>query len=171
LIPLNHQQLQVWQKSGRKDLEKILDLQHNPWELELFYEQETSTALKEYWIPQTARFPLDYYWYTNWEIILNSSSCSVGGLGLAGLPDNEGTTEIGYALDQKYRGLGIATEAVQALSDWAFQDQGLQLLRAETPVDNAGSQRVLIKNEFKKTGEKTLPLEIPLQVFTWERTR
>ena len=171
LIPLNHQQLQVWQKSGRKDLEKILDLQHNPWELELFYEQETSTALREYWIPQTARFPLDYYWYTNWEIILNSSSCSVGGLGLAGLPDNEGTTEIGYALDQKYRGLGIATEAVQALSDWAFQDQGLQLLRAETPVDNAGSQRVLIKNEFKKTGEKTLPLEIPLQVFTWERTR
>ena len=171
LIPLNHQQLQVWQNSGRKDLEKILDLQHNPWELELFYEQETSTALREYWIPQTAKFPLDYYWYTNWEIILNSSSCSVGGLGLAGLPDNEGTTEIGYALDQKYRGLGIATEAVQALSDWAFQDQGLQLLRAETPVDNAGSQRVLIKNEFKKTGEKTLPLEIPLQVFTWERTR
>ena len=171
LIPLDHQQLQVWQKSGRKDLEKILDLQHNPWELELFYEQETSTALREYWIPQTAKFPLDYYWYTNWEIILNSSSCSVGGLGLAGLPDNEGTTEIGYALDQKYRGLGIATEAVQALSDWAFQDQGLQLLRAETPVDNAGSQRVLIKNEFKKTGEKTLPLEIPLQVFTWERTR
>ena len=171
MIPLNHQQLQVWQKSGRKDLEKILDLQHNPWELELFYEQETSTALREYWIPQTAKFPLDYYWYTNWEIILNSSSCSVGGLGLAGLPDNEGTTEIGYALDQKYRGLGIATEAVQALSDWAFQDQGLQLLRAETPVDNAGSQRVLIKNEFKKTGEKTLPLEIPLQVFTWERTR
>jgi RimJ/RimL family protein N-acetyltransferase len=171
LIPLNHQQLQVWQKSGRKDLEKILDLQHNPWELELFYEQETSTALREYWIPQTAKFPLDYYWYTNWEIILNSSSCSVGGLGLAGLPDNEGTTEIGYALDQKYRGLGIATEAVQALSDWAFQDQGLQLLRAETPVDNAGSQRVLIKNEFKKTGEKTILLEIPLQVFTWERTR
>jgi len=171
LIPLNHQQLQVWQKSGRKDLEKILDLQHNPWELELFYEQETSTALKEYWIPQTARFPLDYYWYTNWEIILNSSSCSVGGLGLAGLPDNEGTTEIGYALDQKYRGLGIATEAVQALSEWAFQDPGLQILRAETPVDNAGSQRVLIKNAFKKTGEKTLPLEIPLQVFTWERTR
>jgi len=95
----------------------------------------------------------------------------VGGLGLAGLPDNEGTTEIGYALDQKYRGLGIATEAVQALSEWAFQDPGLQILRAETPVDNAGSQRVLIKNAFKKTGEKTLPLEIPLQVFTWERTR
>jgi RimJ/RimL family protein N-acetyltransferase len=95
----------------------------------------------------------------------------VGGIGLAGLPDNEGTSEIGYALDQKFRGQGIATEAVQALTEWAFQDAGLQVLRAETPVDNAGSQRVLEKNRFQKTGEKTLPLEIPLQVFTWERRR
>jgi RimJ/RimL family protein N-acetyltransferase len=114
---------------------------------------------------------LDYYWYTNWEIILNSSSCSVGGLGLAGLPDNEGTTEIGYALDQKYRGQGIATEAVQALCDWAFQDADLRVLRAETPVDNKGSQRVLEKNHFEQTGKKTLTLENPIQVFTWERHR
>ena len=171
LIPLQQQHLLVWQNSGRKDLEKMLDLQHNPWKLELFYEQETSQALRDFWIPQTAKFPLDYYWYTNWEIILSSSSCSVGGIGLAGLPDDEGTSEIGYALDQKFRGQGIATEAVQALSEWAFLDAGLHVLRAETPVDNAGSQRVLEKNKFQKTGEKTLPLEIPLQVFTWERRR
>jgi RimJ/RimL family protein N-acetyltransferase len=145
LIPLNHEQLLVWLQSGRKDLEKMLDLQSNPWKLELFYEQETRQALSDYWIPQTAKFPLDYYWYTNWEIILNTSSCSVGGIGLAGLPDNEGTTEIGYVIDEKFRGLGIATEAVKALSDWAFLDSGLQLLRAETPVDNEGSQRVLEK--------------------------
>ncbi len=171
LIPLNHELLLVWQQSGRKDLEKILDLQPNPWKLELFYEQETRQALSDYWIPQTAKFPLDYYWYTNWEIILNTSSCSVGGIGFAGLPDNEGATEIGYALDQKFRGQGIATEAVQALSEWAFLDAGLQVIRAETPVDNEGSQRVLEKNQFQKTGEKTLALENPMQVFTWERLR
>lgn len=171
LIPLQQLHLLVWQKSGRKDLEKMLNLQHNPWKMESFYEQETSQALCDFWIPQTAKFPLDYYWYTNWEIILKSSSCSVGGIGLAGLPDNEGTTEIGYALDEKFRGQGIATEAVQAISEWAFLDSGLHILRAETPVDNAGSQRVLEKNKFQKTGEKTIALEIPLQVFTWERRR
>ncbi len=171
LLPLTNQHLQVWHQSGRKDLEKRLDLQHNPWEMELFYEQETRQALHNYWIPQTAKFPLDYYWYTNWEIILNSSSCSVGGIGLAGLPDNDGRTEIGYALDQKFRGQGIATEAVQALSEWAFQDFGLRSIRAETPVDNKGSQRVLEKNDFQKTGEKTLALENAMQVFTWERLR
>ena len=171
LIPLSNRHLQVWSQSGRKDLEKMLDLQHNPWNLEMFYEQETSQALHDYWIPQTAKFPLDYYWYTNWEIILKSSSCSVGGIGLAGLPDDQGTTEIGYALDQKFRGQGIATEAVQALSEWAFQDVDLRIIRAETPVDNEGSQRVLEKNNFQKTGEKTLALENPMQVFTWERLR
>jgi RimJ/RimL family protein N-acetyltransferase len=171
LIPLDHPALLIWKQSGRKDLEKILELQPNPWNMELFYEQETQQALSDYWIPQTAKFPLDFYWYTNWEIILNSSSCSVGGLGLAGLPDNEGTTEIGYVLDEKHRGMGIATEAVQALTEWAFQDEGLHVLRAETPVDNRGSQRVLEKNQFQKTGEKNLSLEIPLQVFTWERLR
>jgi ribosomal-protein-alanine N-acetyltransferase len=124
-----------------------------------------------YWIPQTAKFPLDFYWYTNWEIILSASSCSVGGIGLAGLPDNEGITEIGYAIDAKFRGQGIATEAIQALSEWAFKDAGLRILRAETPVDNASSQRVLVKNHFQKTGEKTLDLETPIQVFTWERAR
>ncbi|MFM6914738.1 MAG: GNAT family N-acetyltransferase, partial [Aquirufa sp.] len=89
----------------------------------------------------------------------------------AGLPDNEGTTEMGYALDQKFRGQGIATEAVQALSEWAFQDADLRIIRAETPVDNEGSQRVLEKNNFQKTGEKTLALTPALQVFTWERLR
>jgi [ribosomal protein S5]-alanine N-acetyltransferase len=171
LIPLSHQQLLVWHQSGRKDLEKILNLQPNPWKLELFYEQETQQALSNYWIPQTAKFPLDYYWYTSWEIIHKDSSCSVGGIGFAGLPDDEGATEIGYALDEKFRGKGIATEAVQALSNWAFQDPGLHKLRAETPVDNVESQRVLEKNNFQKTGQKTIALENPLQVFTWERLR
>jgi RimJ/RimL family protein N-acetyltransferase len=171
LIPLDHEQLLVWRQSGRKDLEKMLELQPNTWEMELFYEQETLKALSDYWIPQTAKFPLDYYWYSNWEIILNSSSRSVGGIGFAGLPDNEGSTEIGYVIDQKFRGQGIATEAVKALADWAFQDSGLKVLRAETPIDNQGSQRVLAKNRFQKTGEKNLPLEIPMQVFTWERLR
>jgi RimJ/RimL family protein N-acetyltransferase len=171
LISLDHPALLIWRQLGRKGLEKMLELQPNLWKLELFYEQETIQALNNYWIPQTAKFPLDYYWYTNWEIILNTSSCSVGGIGFAGLPDNEGATEIGYALDQKFRGQGIATEAVQALSEWAFQDPGLQVIRAETPVDNEASQRVLEKNQFQKTGEKNLPLELPMQVFTWERLR
>lgn len=171
LVPLTHNQLLIWKQLGREELAKSLEIKHNPWEMGLFYEQEMLQALSDFWIPQTAKFPLDYYWYTNWEIILNSASCSVGGIGLAGLPDNEGTTEIGYAIDQKFEDQGIASEAVEALSKWVFEDKDMKVLRAETPIENIASQRVLMKNNFHKTGEKTLELEIPMEVFTWERHR
>ena len=171
LVPLTHNQLLIWKQLGREELAKSLEVKHNPWEMGLFYEQEMLQALSDFWIPQTAKFPLDYYWYTNWEIILNSASCSVGGIGLAGLPDNEGTTEIGYAIDQKFEDQGIASEAVEALSKWVFEDKDMKVLRAETPIENIASQRVLMKNNFHKTGEKTLELEIPMEVFTWERHR
>ncbi|MFM6938801.1 MAG: GNAT family N-acetyltransferase [Aquirufa sp.] len=171
LVPLTHNQLLIWKQLGREELAKSLEIKHNPWEMGLFYEQEMLQALSDFWIPQTAKFPLDYYWYTNWEIILNSASCSVGGIGLAGLPDNEGTTEIGYAIDQKFEEQGIASEAVEALSKWVFEDKDMKVLRAETPIENIASQRVLMKNNFHKTGEKTLELEIPMEVFTWERHR
>ncbi len=171
LIPLTHNQLRIWKQFGREELAKSLEIKHNPGEMGLFYEQEMLQALSDFWIPQTAKFPLDYYWYTNWEIILKDASCSVGGIGLAGLPDNDGTTEIGYAIDQKFEGQGIASEAVEALSKWVFEDKDMQILRAETPNENIASQRVLMKNNFQKTGEKTLELEIPMEVFTWERHR
>ena len=171
LIPLTNQQLQVWKQTGRKDLEKMLDLKHNPWKLGLFYEQETLQALSDFWIPQTAKFPLDYFWYTNWEIILKEKSCSIGGIGLSGMPNNEGCTEIGYMLDQKFRGQGFATEAVDALKNWAFKDPDLKIIKAETPIFNINSQKVLQKNNFKIIGEKQINIPEPTPIYCWECVR
>ncbi len=171
LIPLDHSLLKIWQQFGREAVEKELNLQPNNISLEKFYNQEMEEALVNYWLPMTHKFPLDFMWYTNWEIILTDSSCSIGGMGLAGLPDNAGTTEIGYALDQKFRGHGYAAEAVDTLARWAFQDPGLRVIRAETPCENVASQRVLETNLFRQTGQKTIACPDPLEVFTWERSR
>ncbi len=171
LIPLDHSLLQIWRQAGREAVEKELNLQPNNISLEKFYNQEMEDALVNYWLPMTHKFPLDFMWYTNWEIILTASSCSIGGIGLAGLPDNAGTTEIGYALDQKFRGQGYAAEAVDTLARWAFQDPGLRVIRAETPCENVASQRVLETNLFRQTGQKTIACPDPLEVFTWERSR
>jgi RimJ/RimL family protein N-acetyltransferase len=171
LIPLDNSLLKKWQQFGRQALEKELNLEPNQLLLEKFYAQEMEDALANFWLPMTHKFPLDFMWYTNWEIILTGSSCSIGGIGLSGLPDNQGTTEIGYALDQKYRGKGYAAEAVKALTSWAFQDPGLKVVRAETPCANLSSQRVLQANQFTQTGEKTIQCPDPLDVFLWERPR
>jgi len=92
----------------------------------------------------------------------------VGGIGLGGMPSNEGNTEVGYFIDQKFRGLGIASEALNALKSWAFQDTDLILLRAESPVDNLASQKVLEKNQFHPTGQKEILTPEPMQVICWE---
>ena len=147
--------LQIWNHSGRESLEKLLHLLPNAWELEKFFQDETTLALHDFWLPMTKKFPLEFTWYTNWEIILKEKSCSIGGIGLSGMPNNEGCTEIGYVIDQKFRGLGFATEAVHTLKTWAFKDTDLKILKAETPTDNLNSQKVLQKNNFKFHHEGT----------------
>lgn len=126
-------------------------------------------ALHDFWIPQTHKYPFDFCWYTNWEIIHKDSSCSVGGIGFSGLPNNEGATEIGYVIDQKFRNRGLAAEAVNLLIEWANQDKDLLKILAETPIDNVGSQKVLQKNQFQKIGEKSIFIEKDIPLFVWER--
>ena len=169
LIPLDHSLLQIWNKQGREGLEKSLNLKHNPWLVEKFYEDETNQALINFWLPMTHKFPLDFFWYTNWEIKFLEKSCSVGGIGFSGLPNDQGKTEIGYVIDQKYRHLGIATEAVTYLIQWASQDKDLQFITAETPLENQGSQKVLIKNGFEKTGTREIFVEEVMPLVCWEK--
>lgn len=171
LIPLNHEMLQIWSNSGRESLEKILQLLPNPWELEKFFQEEATIALRDFWLPMTKKFPLEFTWYTNWEIILKEKSCSVGGIGLSGMPNNEGCTEIGYVIDQKFRGLGLATEAVNALKTWAFKDPDLKILKAETPIDSINSHKVLQKNNFKIISKRQIQIPEPIQVYCWEYLR
>ena len=171
LIPLDQEMLQIWNHSGRENLEKILQLNTNSWEVEKFYQDETTLALRDFWLPMTKKFPLEFTWYTNWEIILKEKSCSIGGIGLSGMPNNEGSTEIGYVIDQKFRGLGFATEAVHALKTWALKDPDLKMIQAETPTLNLNSQKVLQKNNFKIVGEKQINIPEPMQVYVWECIR
>lgn len=171
LIPLDHEMLQIWNVSGRESLEKFLNLSPNSWEVEKFYQDETSLALRDFWLPMTKKFSLEFTWYTNWEIILKEKSCSIGGIGLSGMPNNEGCTEIGYVIDQKFRGSGFATEAVGAMKNWAFKDPDLKIIKAETPIFNLNSQKVLEKNNFKIVGEKQINIPEPTSLYCWECAR
>lgn len=74
-------------------------------------------------------------------------------------------TEIGYSLNYKYWGLGLATEVVAATVDYGFNTLNLPDMCAITTIDNAASQRVLLKTGFKQSGTavvnyKLLPLFI-----------
>ena len=62
------------------------------------------------------------------------------------------SASVGYWVDAKRNGRGLATRAVAALVEHAFGPLGLHRLEAGTLVDNVASQRVLEKNRFELIG-------------------
>jgi len=60
--------------------------------------------------------------------------------------------EIGYWLGESYWGRGLATEALSALTDWAFTSLGLRRLHAAVYAPNTASTRVLEKAGYTFEG-------------------
>jgi len=63
--------------------------------------------------------------------------------------------EIGYGVAASRRNRGVATRGVAAVLDWAQADARISTVHAETSIDNTPSQRVLERNGFHKTGERS----------------
>ena len=92
------------------------------------------------------KYPDEYLWYTNWKIIKIDGGNIIGSIGFKGF--NNGYPEIGYGVEEEYEGKGYATEGVKALCQWAFNQEKVLAVEAETTVDNIVSQKVLLKNGF-----------------------
>lgn len=92
-------------------------------------------------------------WYAAWKMTLRETGEMVGDICFKGPPDDL-TTEIGYGVLEPFRGKGYATEAVHAMTDWAFSQGTAYFVRAITDEGNAASEHVLEKLKFKKA-EKT----------------
>lgn len=96
--------------------------------------------------------------WLSWYWVLRSSVREqlVGGGGFKGAPTG-GVVEVGYNTRMPFRQMGYATEAVGALTHWAFGCPGVQCVRAETSPDNGGSIGVLSKLGYCKVGPGSEP--------------
>ncbi len=169
LIPLDNQLLTIWHEQSRNAMEAKLGLNLSNWQIADFDRAETEDALINFWLPMTAQHPVDFFWFTTWEIILASENLSIGGIGFAGFPDQEGVTMVGYFIDGNYREKGYATEALNCLVDWAKLEPSLKTIIADTPFFNLPSQNVLKKAGFKEfaIGE-TEHLNEKIQTKNWK---
>lgn len=98
-----------------------------------------------------------------WRIrvaIERSSNVVIGSINLKGAPDSEGDVEIGWGVNEAYRGLGFATEAAAAVMHWAFQQPGVRSISATVPDDNDASKSVAGRLGLKRTAgtRRNLPL-------------
>ncbi|MDB5159370.1 MAG: anhydro-N-acetylmuramic acid kinase [Mucilaginibacter sp.] len=85
-----------------------------------------------------------------WGIFDRNTDDFIGSCLLRPFDDKAGILELGYSLEQKYWGRGIATEMVIAVVAHGFADTTTPEIVAVTTLNNKGSQRVLEKAGFKQ---------------------
>lgn len=98
------------------------------------------------------RDPKNRIWYAPWKMTLKEDDTYIGDLDFKG-PAQGKAVEIGYGVLPAYEGKGYTTEAVKALTQWAFSSQDVVFVEAETEPGNRASQRVLEKCGFTPDGE------------------
>ena len=123
-------------------------------EMENFIELQTNDVLKAAYkemLNGCIENPEQWEWYAIWMIELKDGT-HIGELCFKGL-DSNGVVEIGYGIVEKYQERGYATEAVKALSQWAFQEPKVTAIEAEIDDKNIASKKVLEKCGFVFAGK------------------
>jgi Acetyltransferases, including N-acetylases of ribosomal proteins len=78
---------------------------------------------------------------------------AIGSGGFKGKPDENGVVEIGYSIMEEHQRKGYASEAVKALTRWAFGFPNVNKIIAQTFPENSGSIKVLGRCGFKFVGD------------------
>ena len=123
-------------------------------EMEKFIESQTNEVLKAAYTEMLngcIENPEQWEWYAIWMIELKDGT-HIGEMCFKGL-DSNGVVEIGYGIMEQYQEHGYATEAVKAISAWAFQEPKVTAIEAEIDSKNIASKKVLEKCGFVFTGK------------------
>jgi [ribosomal protein S5]-alanine N-acetyltransferase len=78
----------------------------------------------------------------------------IGTVGFHSPPGADGRVEVGYRVDPDYRRIGVASEVVRALFDWAAREHGVTRFRASISPDNVASLAIASKFGFRHVGEQ-----------------
>ncbi len=151
LHPLNAEELKKW-VYDIPSLEKELNCTYQAEPMEGFFLEIVKGQLSV-----TEKEPENYLWHSFWFLIRKSDRKVVGSADFKAVPDENGVVEIGYGLGKEFEHNGYMTEAVKMMCDWAFKQENVRKIVAETDVDGFASQKILERCGFKKdSSDKTL---------------
>jgi ribosomal-protein-alanine N-acetyltransferase len=129
----------------------------------------TSGEVSPAWLDALRKSTRADPWQHGFFIVDREQSCIVGTAGFKGPPDPDGVVEIAYGVAPEYQGRGYATEAANALVEFALADDAVTIVRAHTLPEANASTRVLTKNGFRHLGEVIDPEDG--RVWRWELPR
>ena len=100
--------------------------------------------------------PEELGWWV-WLVSRKEDGQAVGVCGLSGVPDEVGSTDLGYAVFPFYEGQGYATESSRRLVEWVLAQSGVGRVRAAVPVSNRASVSVARKLGMSEIGREDRP--------------
>jgi RimJ/RimL family protein N-acetyltransferase len=121
------------------------------------------------WLAKFATAAPDDPWTYGFDLVHRETGVTLGGCAFKGPPTSDGAVEIAYGVDPDHQGKGYATEAAEALTQFAFNHDRVRVVIAHTLPKPSASTRVLTKSGFQCTGEVIDPEDGP--VWRWEKRR
>lgn len=89
----------------------------------------------------------------------------VGGCELQ--PSADAAARLSYWTHPRYRGRGIASQAVQLVCTLAFTELGIRRLELEADADNLASRRIALLNGFREVGTRSGRVMYVLEQESW----
>jgi [ribosomal protein S5]-alanine N-acetyltransferase len=106
-------------------------------------------------------------WTLGFSIVDRATGRAIGSCGYKDAPDADGMVEIAYGVAAEHQNRGFATEAAQALVEFAFGSGRVRVVRAHTYEAANNSARVLLKCGFLACGQVVEPDDG--LVWRWEK--
>ena len=91
-------------------------------------------------------------WLHGFALVHRATGTVVGSAAFKAPPGADGTVEIAYRVAPEHQGHGFATEAAEALRDFAFDSGAVRVVRGHTRPEQNASTRVLTKCGFRFVG-------------------
>lgn len=132
-----------------KDAKRFFDILKNPNFIYFYMGIKSVADEREFLRANIAKRKNNILWF--YTILYGDEV--VGGIGLKINQFRKYIGEIGYFVDEKYWGKGIATRAVKLIESEGFKKIGLSRIEILMRPENKASERVAIKSSYLKEGK------------------
>lgn len=130
------------------DAKRLYEILSNP--NFIYFNVRPKTVLEEKkWILTTSQKRKDNF---EWDYVISYDKKVVGAIGIKINQHRQYIGEIGYFIDENYWGMGIASRAVKLVEKQGFSKLGLKRIEILMQPENKASEKVAIKNNYKKEG-------------------
>ncbi|MFK7049098.1 MULTISPECIES: GNAT family N-acetyltransferase [Flavobacterium] len=142
----------ILRKMTHKDVDQVFALRSNPDNMQFIPRPLLKNKEEAIELIDTINNKIELNEGINWAITEKPDDKLIGFLGYYRIQKENYRSEIGYMILPEYNGRGIATEAVQLILEYGFNQMGLHSIEAVIDPKNQASARVLEKLGFVKEG-------------------